>query len=92
MAIQPLRTRTRIGSGVKPPDCSAVSSAGSNWRSLAAAAPLDTSSVQPASSSGPGRTAARKAAAERAMDAVRDRFGKAALETGLVFADPRRRR
>ncbi len=37
------------------------------------------------------RTAARKAAAERAMDEVRQKFGKRALETGLVFDDHRRR-
>jgi DNA polymerase-4 len=35
--------------------------------------------------------AARKAAAERAMDEVRQKFGKRALETGLVFDDHRRR-
>jgi DNA polymerase-4 len=35
--------------------------------------------------------AARKAAAERAMDEVRQKFGKRALETGLVFDDHHRR-
>lgn len=36
-------------------------------------------------------TATRKAAAERAMDRVRAKFGTAALETGLVFDDRLRR-
>ncbi|WP_036789737.1 DNA polymerase IV [Pleomorphomonas koreensis] len=35
--------------------------------------------------------ATRKAAAERAMDKVREKFGRRALETGLVFDDHRRR-
>src|SRR5690606_22633118 len=34
--------------------------------------------------------AARRAAAEAAMDRLRDRFGKAALETGYTFGDRRR--
>ncbi|SFM81805.1 DNA polymerase-4 [Pleomorphomonas diazotrophica] len=34
--------------------------------------------------------ATRKAAAERAMDEVRQKFGKRALETGLVFGNHRR--
>lgn len=34
--------------------------------------------------------AGRKAAAERAMDKVREKFGKRALETGLVFGNHRR--
>lgn len=37
------------------------------------------------------RKAGRRAAAERAMDAVREKFGKAAVETGLVFDDRLRR-
>jgi DNA polymerase-4 len=36
--------------------------------------------------------AARRAAAERAVDAIRARFGNRSLETGLVFDDPRRRK
>lgn len=36
------------------------------------------------------QTATRKAAAERAMDEVRQKFGKRALETGLVFGNHRR--
>jgi DNA polymerase-4 len=36
--------------------------------------------------------AARRAAAERAIDALRERFGTVAVETGLTFAAPRRRR
>ncbi len=35
--------------------------------------------------------AGRRAAAERAMDAVRAKFGRAAVETGLVFDDPLKR-
>ena len=34
----------------------------------------------------------RKLAAERAVDAIRARFGNRSLETGLVFDDPRRRK
>lgn len=36
--------------------------------------------------------ATRKAAAERAMDEVREKFGKRALETGLVFDNHRRKK
>ncbi|MCM5559178.1 DNA polymerase IV [Pleomorphomonas sp. JP5] len=36
--------------------------------------------------------ATRKAAAERAMDEIREKFGKRALETGLVFDNHRRRK
>jgi len=35
--------------------------------------------------------AGRKAAAERAMDKVREKFGKQALQTGLVFGDSKKR-
>lgn len=36
--------------------------------------------------------AGRRAAAERAMDKIRAKFGASSVETGLVFDDPRRRK
>jgi DNA polymerase-4 len=38
------------------------------------------------------RVAGKRAAAERAMDSIRARFGAKSVETGLVFDDPRRRK
>ena len=51
----------------------------------------DEARARSSTASGCARGLARKAAAERAMDEVRQKFGKRALETGLVFDDHRRR-